>query len=137
VDLAELGPALVRPARLDADSHERAFGPHDVAVAGGVAVALAITDEDDGPPGGLVSEGAIALARPAHEATRMSIREGDRGAPTRKCGPCRDDRQLPHPERLEGWFDEEAEAVRDDIDRDPRGLGTPDERDEARVVRLR
>ena len=55
VDLAELGPALVRPAGLEADPDERALGAHDVAVAGGVAVALAVADEDDArgrPPGG-------------------------------------------------------------------------------------
>ena len=83
VDLAELGPALVRPAGLDADPHERAFGPHDVAVAGGVAVALAVADEDDRAPGGLVGEDAVALARPTHEAARVAVREGDR----RRAGP--------------------------------------------------
>ena len=78
VDLAEFGPALVRPAGLDADPHERPFCPHDVAVAGGVAVALAVADEDDRAPGGLVGEDAVALARPTNKATRVAVRESDR-----------------------------------------------------------
>jgi hypothetical protein len=59
----------------------------------------------------------------------MAVREVDRRAPARERRPCRDDRQFPHPERLESRSDEEAEPIRDDLDRDPRRLGTPDERE--------
>ena len=53
----------------------RALGPHDVAVAGRVSVALAVADEHHGPAGGLVGEDAVALAGPAHEARRVAVRE--------------------------------------------------------------
>src|SRR4029079_17015446 len=46
LDLVEFGPALERPTGFDADADERALGEDDIAVAGGVAIALPVADED-------------------------------------------------------------------------------------------
>ena len=67
----------------------------------------------------------------------MAVRERDRGTATRERGPGRDDRQLPHPERVERRLDEEAEPVGHDLDRDAGRLRAPDERHEPGIVRLR
>src|SRR5262249_44548900 len=74
VDLAELGPALERPAGLKADARERTLGPDHVAVARGVAIALAVADEHDRTAGGLVGQHPVALARAADEARGMAVR---------------------------------------------------------------
>ncbi len=44
--------------------------------------------------------------------------------------------ELPDTERVQRGLDEEAVAVRHDLDRDTGGLRTPDERNEAWVVGL-
>src|SRR5436190_4452338 len=136
LDLAELGPAAERPTRLDTDADEAALGPDDVAVTGGVAVALSVPDEDDRPLGGLVGKHAIALTGPAHEAGRIAIRESHGRASPVKGRPGAYHRQLPHAERLECRPDEEAEPVRHDLDGDAGRLRQPDEWHEPGIVRL-
>jgi len=136
VDLAELGPALERPARLQADPDQCPLGPHDVAVARRVPITLAVPDEHDGAAGGLVSEDAIALARPADEAGRVPVRVIDRGAPAVERRDRRDDRHVPHADRLERGPDEEPEPVRDHLDGDACGAGSLDEWHETGIVRL-
>src|SRR4051794_25494830 len=101
LDLGELRPAPKRPARLEADADQRPFREDHVAVAGGVSIALAVTDEDDRSAGGLMGEDAIAFARPADEAIGVAIRVVDRRPPARERGAGSDDRQFGDAEALE------------------------------------
>ena len=77
VDLAERGPAVERPASLQADPFERALGEDHVAVAGRVAVALTVADVHDLPARGPMGEHALALAGAADEDT-SDARSGTR-----------------------------------------------------------
>ena len=82
VDLGKLGPALERPAVVQADRDERSLGEDHVGIAGRVAIALAIADEHDGPAGGLVGQHPLALAGPAHRQSGWPF-----GQPIRACRP--------------------------------------------------
>src|SRR5205823_10283175 len=99
VDLTELGPAAERPAVLEAQADERSLGEDDVGIPGGVAVALAIADEDDCSAGGLMGKNPVPLACAAHEALRVAIWKRDRSAAFGKGRLGSDDRHARQAER--------------------------------------
>src|SRR4029077_20082354 len=104
---------------------------------GGVAIRLAIADEDDRPAGSLVREHPGALAGAADETRRMTVRELDPGAAVLEGRAIGDHGQVRQAARDEGRPQGKAEPVAADLDGDPGRLCVPDERDEAGVVRLR
>ena len=106
-----------------ADRDQGALGEDHVGVAGRVAIALAVTDEDDHPPrrpGGPAPAARLQVPHTKQSGWPLgkSIRALPPPANVVRAG---DDRQVGQAEPGQVRPDEEPEAVADHLDRDARG----------------